>query len=221
MLLALGRPAHPADCSTDAMLVFDGSGSMAEMGFNGLDQPRIVEARSAMHASIPEIALFRKLGLITYGEGGEEACNNVNLKFRPIDNAASRILSEIDLLNPSGNTPLTSAVKVAADTLDYENRPGIIVLVTDGRETCAGATCHLAATLASRGQDLTVHVVGFQVRGDFFAWKSQEEQGKGYENGISVARCLADLNKGNYFSTETTDELIEAMRKTLGCAVIG
>jgi len=209
------------DCSTDAMLVFDGSGSMAEMGFNGLDRPRIVEARAAMHASIPEIATYRKLGLVTYGEGGEEACNNVNLKFKPITDAASRILGEIDSLTPAGNTPLTSAVEIAADTLDYETRPGVIVLVTDGRETCGGATCRLAATLASKGQNLTIHVVGFQVRGDFFAWKSQDVEVEEYENGVSVARCLADRNNGSYYSTETTDELVEAMQEALGCAIIG
>ena len=45
------------DCAADAMIVFDGSGSMAEMGFNDIDEPRIFEARRAM-ADARECPIF-------------------------------------------------------------------------------------------------------------------------------------------------------------------
>ena len=39
--------------------------------------------------------------------------------------------------------------------------------------------------------------------------------------GNTVAKCLADRTGGLYVSTETVDELADALRVTLGCALIG
>lgn len=220
---ALALSALPAvaaeDCTQDAMVVFDGSGSMSETGFNALDLPRILEARVAVRRAMPHIAPFRRLGLIVYGPGAEDdACRNIDLRFPPVRDAAPRILAAVDALEPDGETPLTASVQEAAEVLDYRNRPGVVVLVTDGKETCDGSPCTLAAELAADAQDLTVHVIGFKMRGDFFSWESQGESD--YTDPPSVARCLADRTGGLYLSTETVDELAEALEKTLGCTLV-
>ena len=93
---------------------------------------------------------------------------------------------------------------------------GTVVLVTDGKETCGGAPCQLAAELAGTGH--IVHVIGFKVRGEYFAWSSEENNE--YENAVSVARCLADRTGGLYIGAETIDELIAAFHKTLGCRLL-
>jgi Ca-activated chloride channel family protein len=36
-----------------------------------------------------------------------------------------------------------------------------------------------------------------------------------------VARCLADRTGGQYLSTENTDELVAALKQTLGCPIYG
>ena len=54
---------------------------------------------------------------------------------------------------------------------------------------------------------------------DFFSWDNPEQQS--YEDGKTVAKCLADRTGGLYVSTETVDELADALRVTLGCALIG
>ena len=65
-LVAIGISVSPAQaqsaCSRDAMVVFDGSGSMAEMGFNLLDEPRIFDARRAMRTVMPQVAPVRRMG---------------------------------------------------------------------------------------------------------------------------------------------------------------
>ena len=158
--------AEPA-CTEDAIVVFDGSASMSETreGLGG--ETRIAAARKAMHRTMPEIALSRRLGLVTYGPGSQRAnCNNVDLRFPPIPNAAAQILGTVDTLEPDGSTPLTAAVRRAAEALEYTNRPGVVVLVTDGRETCGGSPCSLGTELAANGTDLTVHVIGFQLQSD-------------------------------------------------------
>lgn len=203
-------------CTRDAMVVFDGSGSMAEMGFNLLDEPRIFDARRAVRTVMPQVAPTRRVGLVTYGFGRRESCANVVVRFPPQQDAANRIISEIDRLQPAGETPLTEAIAEAARVLDYKAKPGEIVLVTDGKETCGGAPCQLAGELAA-GTDLTVHVIGFRIRGEHFAWPDQPQD----TLVEPVARCLADRTGGMYVQAETLDDLIAALRQTLGCQVFG
>lgn len=219
-LVALGVGLGPVQaqpqtaCARDAMVVFDGSGSMAEMGFNLMDEPRIIDARRAMRTVIPQVAPLRRMGLITYGPGAKASCDSVRLRFAPEADAADRMISEVERLQPEGQTPLTDAIAQAAAVLDYTQKPGVIVLVTDGKDTCGGTPCALAADLA-RGADMTVHVIGFRVRGQHFAWPDQSE------NIMTepVARCLADQTGGVYVHAETLDDLIGALHQTLGCPI--
>ncbi len=201
------------------MIVFDGSGSMAAMGFNGLDQPRIVDARDAVKRSMPDIERFRRVGLIVYGPGSKGPCSNIDLRFRPIRNSASRLITAVDGLAPAGNTPLTQAVSDAADTLREAGDSGTVVLVTDGKETCGGTPCQLASRLATDDTKITVHVIGFKVRGEFFKWNS--EGSDKVKNAPTIARCLADSTGGKYLSTESTEELVSALQETLACPLIG
>lgn len=203
------------DCSADAMLVFDGSGSMAEMGFNDINEPRIFEARRAMADALPQISENRRLGLVVYGPNGADECSGIELRFAPMANAAPPIIAAINALEPGGSTALTQAVELAAQTLDFETQPATIVLVTDGKETCGGMPCMLAGDLLAQGFDTTVHVIGFKVRGEFFSWDRQTDND--YNTSESTSRCLADRTGGTYTSAETLDQLIAALRETLGC----
>jgi len=199
------------DCTNDAMLVFDGSGSMAGIGHNGLTQPRIEEAREAIAKSIPRIAPFRKLGLVIFGPGQKDSCSNIDLRFTPIVDAAPHIIADVNNLAPIGETPLTDSVKSAVAALDLSENPGVVLLLTDGRESCGGDPCALADQLAA-ANNVTVHVIGFKVRARGFQWN-----GQGKKNRISKARCLADRTGGTYASTESTDELVKALQEMLAC----
>lgn len=205
-------------CSTDAMLVFDGSASMDEISFETGPNTRIVEARQAIAQAMPEVEPFRRVGLLIYGPGPNGACENLDLRFGPIEGAARPVTDAIDTLKPDGLTPLTAAVRKAAETLDYRNRAGIVVLVTDGNETCGGRPCEMAKALHREAQDLTIHVVGFRAVVDFFAWNNPEQDP---ETSTVVSRCLADETGGLFVRTETIDELVAALNRTLGCPLIG
>ena len=208
-----------AACTDDAMIVFDGSGSMLEMGFNLLDEPRIFEARRAVATAVPPIAAARRLGLVVYGAAGAETCSNVVLRFAPARGAGQRIVAEIDTLEPEGETALTQAVALAASVLARSGGRGDVVLVTDGKETCGGAPCELAAVLAADQPGIAVHVIGFKLRGEHFSW--DREGMNEYLDGTTAARCLAERTGGSYHSTETADELAAALSAALGCQVIG
>src|SRR6056297_3671529 len=211
----LANPVSALGCARDAMLVFDGSASMAEVGYDPSAPTRIDEARAALRRAMPRIAPVRRVGLLTYGPGGVEGCGGIGLQFAPRADAAAAVVGAVEGLQPGGLTPLAESVAAAAEVLGEE---GIVVLVTDGNETCGGRPCALGARLAAERPGLTVHVIGFRVLYDPFSWNSPEAQDLG---GETVAQCVPDAAGGVFVSTETVDELSDALRVTLGCVVIG
>ncbi len=218
-LLALALTAQTAfaNCSTDAMVVFDGSASMSEVGFDTGDATRIEEARIAMDRVMPQVQDYRRIGLLTYGPGGADSCSGLSLRFLPRALSAGPMTAELDALRPNGLTPLAKAVEQAAEALNYRSERAVVVLVTDGNETCGGTPCATSARMVQQARDLTVHVVGFRVSSDLFAWNNPEQT----FGEDTVAKCFADQTGGVFVTTETVDELVQALQRTLGCPVIG
>jgi Ca-activated chloride channel homolog len=98
-------------------------------------------------------------------------------------------------------------VQQAADVLDYRNKPGLIVAVTDGEETCGGSPCDLGKELHAAAKQLTIDIIGYRLKG--FSWTG--------EQSILDVRCLAEENDGLYISAESKQDLVDALRKTLDC----
>jgi Ca-activated chloride channel homolog len=208
---ALAENPERKPCIEDAMLVFDASGSMAGNVNQGIATitPRIDAVRSALAKVLPTVTRLRRVGLITYGPGPYQQCN-VQLNLKPTPNAADLIMREVNALTPSGKTPLTSAVRQAAEVLDFRAKPGVIVVLTDGEETCGGSPCELGKELHTAATNLTIHVIGFRMKN--FSWTG--------EQSILDVKCLADRNGGLYVSADTEQELTEALEKTLGCPML-
>ncbi|WP_425039501.1 vWA domain-containing protein [Primorskyibacter sp. S187A] len=217
-LSAVSFPLDAQSCARDAMLVFDGSASMAAPSVQTEGAQRIDDARQALAEALPGIAPIRRIGLMTYGPGPENSCDSINLKFPPIPEAAQPIMEGLAWLDPNGLTPLTEAVRTAAEVLNYQTTPGIIVLVTDGNDTCGGAPCALGAELARAAANLTVHVIGFRVDTERLGLRSADVHL--FPDGISAAKCLSDQTGGSYVSTQTVEQLRDALRQTLGCAFL-
>jgi Ca-activated chloride channel homolog len=198
-------------CTEDAMIVFDASGSMAGNMNQGIATtiPRIDEVRSALAQVLPTITKVRRVGLITYGPGPYKQCN-VELNLKPTPNAGDIIMQNVNALTPAGKTPMTTAVGQAAEVLDFRAKPGVIVVLTDGEETCGGSPCNLGKALHAEAMQLTVHIIGFRMKD--FSWTG--------EQSILDAKCLAEENGGLYISTESKQELIDALEKTLGCPML-
>ena len=201
----------PSPCTEDAIIVFDASGSMSGNQTLGIpnSRARIDEARAALAQVLPNATKFRRVGLVTYGPGPYNQCN-VKLDLKPTPQAANLIMGAVNALVPAGKTPLTSAVEQAADVLNYRSKPGVIVVVTDGEETCGGSPCTLAKQLRLTGDQLTVHVIAF--RYDGFSWTGG--------NSVIDLMCLADENHGLYARANSEEELVEALEKTLDCPMI-
>ena len=216
VLPAFAQDPERSPCTEDAMLVFDASGSMSGNGWGyGSESAhtvsRIDRVKSALAKVLPSVTQFRRVGLVTYGPtrnpGLLNQCDNIELNLPPTPNAAARIMASVQSLVPAGGTPLTRAVEQAAEVLDFRSKPGVIVVLTDGEDTCGGSPCRLGNELHAATALLTIHVIGLRVKG--LSWTG--------EANIVETQCLAEHNGGLYLTPETTDDLIAALEKTLGC----
>jgi Ca-activated chloride channel homolog len=116
-------------------------------------------------------------------------------------------MNAVDALVPAGKTPLTSAVEQTANVLDYRHKPGVVVVVTDGEETCGRLPCDLAKQLKASAVQLTIHVISFRYQS--YSWTG--------EQSILETRCLAEQSDGLYITVDTEQDLVAALEKTLDC----
>ncbi|MBY9067995.1 VWA domain-containing protein [Hyphomonas sp. WL0036] len=186
-------PASPGQ----AILVLDASGSMwAEMKTpEGKKTTRIETARETISAMLDELPSDIELGLIAYGHRRKGDCKDIQTLIKPgkVDKAAFR--STVNKLNPKGMTPLTDAVKQAAEALRYTEQKATVILVTDGLETCAPDPCAAALALEEAGIDFTAHVIGFGL--------SREESEK--------VSCIAENTGGKYLEAKDAAGLSDAL----------
>ena len=182
-----------AQTSPDTIVVLDVSNSMwGQIG--GVSKIEI--ARQVISDLVGDISPDARFGLVAYGHRRKADCADIELVLpvAPLDAAA--FSAAVNGLTPRGRTPLTEAVRQAAEVLNYQDRPSRIILVSDGLESCNADPCALAAELARGGVDFTAHVVGFDVAGI-------EDQ--------SQLSCLAEQTGGLYLTADSTEELTAAL----------
>ena len=196
-----------SECRTDAILVFDASGSMASADPHG-NVSRIHRIREATAKVVPNVASLRNLGLMVYGGGAGSSCTDIALKVPPAPNNAKPILDALRDILPNGRTPLTESVSRAAEVLHYRTKRATVVLLTDGEESCGGDPCSLGERLHKEGVNTQVHVIDY--KSPFGSdWR-----------GTLQSRCLATATGGMYMPVNSVDDLIQALRETLSCPYV-
>ena len=173
----------------DTIIVLDVSNSMWGQ-IDGV--AKIFIAREVVGNLVTDLEEDIDFGLIAYGHTSKADCGDIELVMPVGDLDSNAFKRAVNQLTPQGRTPLTEAVRQAADHLNYATRSARIVLVSDGVESCDGNPVGLAAELAANALDLTVHVIGFDVSGI-------DDQ--------SGLQALAEQNHGLYLTPDTSIEL--------------
>lgn len=196
LLAATLAIASPASAAERTIIVLDASGSMWGQ-ING--KTKIEIARETLGTVLQSVPADRELGLIAYGHRKKGQCNDIELLIPAAPGTSAAIADAANALNPKGKTPLSAAVKQAAEALRYMEDKATVILITDGLETCRADPCALGTELESAGVDFTAHVVGF---------------GLSEEDGRKVS-CLAENTGGEYIQAGNADALGEALSKTV------
>ncbi|HPE62103.1 MAG TPA: VWA domain-containing protein [Thiolinea sp.] len=182
--------------SEQTMLVLDASGSM----WGQLDGKTKIEiAREALGQLVDDWPAGREVGLVAYGHRNKGDCNDIEtiLPVGPLD--AAQLKKTVQGINPKGKTPLSAAVRQAAEAMKYTEEKATVVLLSDGRETCDMDPCALGAELEKLGVDFTAHVIGFDVA------SSADQAG---------LRCLAENTGGRFIPAANAEELNAALEQT-------
>lgn len=192
-LSALASPSLAAD---RAIIVLDASGSM----WGQIDgKPKVDIARETLRTVLQSVPADTELGLMAYGHREKGSCTDIELVVPPAPGTASAITQAADTMKFLGKTPLTAAVRQAAEALKYTEERSTVILITDGVETCAADPCALGKELEAAGVDFTAHVVGF---------------GLTAEEGREVA-CLAENTGGKYLQASNASALKDALAATV------
>ncbi|MGR3491989.1 MAG: vWA domain-containing protein [Shimia sp.] len=189
LTLPLGALAQ--DARRDVMVVLDMSGSM----WGQVDGVAKVELARDAFAGLADDWRQADVaaGLIAYGHRRRGDCTDIEILAQPSDGADLAALA--NGLLPRGKTPLSEAVRAAADALRFTENAATVVLISDGVETCQADPCAVAADLERLGIDFTAHVVGFDIA----------------EGDRAQLQCIAEETGGLYFDAADAGGLSDAM----------
>ena len=171
------------------MFVLDGSGSM----WGQIDgRSKIEIAKEVIGKLVATWQPQDEIGLVVYGHREKGSCEDIEVLREPGPLDAASFMAAVNGISPKGKTPMTAAVRLAAESLKYTEKKATVVLVSDGIETCGLDPCSVAAEMEKLGVALTVHTIGFGV---------DDEKAK------PQLQCLAEETGGNYVTADNADEL--------------
>ena len=102
----------------------------------------------------------------------------------------------VDSFEAKGETPIAYSLGKAVDDLGPSGKR-VLILISDGEESCAGDPCPAARKLAKAGVDLQFNAIGLAVNS-----KARKQ-----------LQCIAKAGDGNYYDATDTSDLEDAVRR--------
>jgi Ca-activated chloride channel family protein len=194
------QPAR-AEEPAKVLLLLDVSGSMNERISSG--GTKFAAAKRALKQVAGALPAGTQVGLRVYGseiseskDTNPKACRDTELvmPIGPLDR--SKMYKAVDSFDAVGETPIAYSLGKAVDDLGDKGRR-VLVLISDGEESCAGDPCPAARKLADNGVDLQFNAIGLDVGS-----KARKQ-----------LKCIAQAGDGSYYDADEADDLSEALRK--------
>lgn len=189
-LLPVGDLAFSFENTANTLLiVLDVSGSMSET-IDG--QVKIDIAKDVLIDLLDSMPSNVQVGVRIFGLN----CRTELLTaVGPVQRAQLR--QDILEIEPRGATPIALALQETGNDLLQITDPQLLLLISDGIETCGGDPVQAARDLLGLGYDLKFHVVGFDIARNIPAREQLLE--------------IASTTSGLYFDANNSDELRAAL----------
>ncbi len=183
---------------TNLVMILDASGSMAGQ-INGQSKSQI--AKEASVKFIDNLNNDISLSIVMYGHKGSnqragknESCNGIEELYSLGESDRNKAVVVADSLKAVGYTPIANALKKAKEILSAKKgENNMVILLSDGEETCDGNPVAISETL--KADSIKVNVVGFDIGG------SAEEQ----------LKKVATVSGGIYYSARNAEELAQSL----------
>ncbi|WP_331280492.1 VWA domain-containing protein [Halomonas sp. BC04] len=193
-------PARPAVAGGVVHLIFDASGSMLRQMEGGR---RIEVARRIVQQTLDErIPEEVPVALRAYGHTEPHSCETELLVEPRLGNhdEVREVVAGIQAINLA-RTPLAASIEAVLDDLSgFEEQPRLVVMLTDGEETCDGDVAAAVEELIEEGLDVRLNIVGFHI--DEIGLQAEFER-------------FAAQGGGEYFDSQDADELVAGLAQAL------
>jgi Ca-activated chloride channel homolog len=196
---------------TRILFVLDGSGSMNATWSNDLSRMDVAKGILARLVDSLRVNPNLELALRVYGHRYSRQANNctdskLEIPFGIRNHNA--IIDKIKEIVPKGTTPITYSVLQAAN--DFPINPGyrnILILITDGVESCGGDPCSVSLELQRKGVFLRPYIIGLGVQGG----KALECMGKyiDSQDATTFNKVLNETIETTFAKTTVTVELLD------------
>ncbi|MCH8488772.1 MAG: VWA domain-containing protein, partial [Oceanicaulis sp.] len=191
---------EPAVAGSVVHMIFDASGSMLRRmeGGRRIEVARTV-ARDAIDARIPSDV---PVALRAFGHTEPGSCET-ELLVAPSAGNHAEVLSAVERIQAINlaRTPLAASLAaVSGDLEGFTDGRQLVVMLTDGEETCGGNVEAELERLMDSGVEVRLNIVGFHI--DQAALRDEFER-------------LAELGGGVYFDTRDGEGLQSALAEAM------
>jgi hypothetical protein len=198
--LTMAKPGGSGQTAQSAVeLLIDASGSMLQRigGETKIDIEKKLLSDLTQHSMPPGVPLAIRV----FGQGGKDSCRtDLAQSLKPLD--AAQIAGTIAAIRSTNGakTAIADSLRVVPSDLEHASGERLLVLITDGEETCGGDPAAEIKKLRDDGLDVVLNIVGFSVdtpaaRAQFKTW--------------------AALSGGQYFDANDRKSLDDALRRAL------
>ena len=200
-------------------VILDASGSMLQQ----LEGRRKIEiARDVLTNLVTQgIAPGTPLALRVFGNREADSCRtDLEAPLQPLDPAAvAGIVAGIDAINLA-RTPIADSLRLVEEDLANASGPRVVVLVTDGEETCGGDPAQVIQDLRAKGFDVRINIVGFNI--DDPALQQTFEQWAKLGGGLYFnATNAAELGAAVVDAVRPTFRVLDAAGTVVATGVVG
>lgn len=132
-------------------MIVDASGSMNERF--GAGGTRLDAAKRASDAMIRGLPNDVSVGLVDFA-----ACGQVRRDKLYASGERGALIGSINGLTPKGGTPLAAAIKRTGSVIT-DSADGVVVIVSDGDDSCGGDPCAEARALRAQRPKVIINVI--------------------------------------------------------------
>lgn len=186
---------------TSVVFILDSSGSMA--GVSGASR-KIDAAKNALKRYIAQAKADTTAGLMVYGHKGSNnekdkaySCSQIEVLYPLGVMDKDKFTAAVDSFQPVGWTPIGNSLRLAGKSFGalQKDDKNIILLVSDGVETCDTDPLGAAKELQNMGLKIQIDVIGFDLEP---AAKEQLQK-------------VAEIGGGKYYNAQTSEEFDKVM----------
>ena len=199
MLKVEATPGAAFGKNSAVEVILDASGSMLQRQDG---KRRIDIAKETLAALLTEtIPAGTPFALRVFGHIEPDSCRtDLEIPVSPLDPAeAASLISGIEAMNLA-KTPIAASLSAVSSDLAGVAGERVVILLTDGEETCGGDPALAIRGLRAGGADVRVNIVGYAIE--------EESLRQTFES-------WAVLGNGQYLNAPTAGELADSMKKAL------